>query len=65
MNNRVTMHLSEGPRRRTTAVSDQASPGSRKIDLPVEDLAEYLLAKQIVDKWQKKFGQHRRNGWSW
>lgn len=63
--NRLTLHLSEGPRRRTTAVSDQPSPGSRTIELTAEDLTEYLAAKQIVDRWQRKFSQHRRCGWSW
>lgn len=63
--NRLKLHLTEGPRRRTTAISDHPSPGSREIRLTPDELTEYLAAKQKYEDWQRKLSQHRRCGWSW
>jgi hypothetical protein len=62
---RVTLHLSAGPRRRTTTVSDTKTEDSRSIRMTTEELAEYLAAKEAYDEWQRKLSQHRRHGWHW
>ena len=65
----ITMHLVQGPRKRSVALSDSplVAEGQRSASIRIspEDLTEYLQAKATVDKWQERFRHQRRYGWSY